>query len=157
MRVTSRGLAVLAAAVAASTAVAGPAAVNAHSDGPEILLRARIVGAQEGDPALFGAITGSNPWSESRSRVVITTDGWVDVRIRDLINLQEGFNPLFILHIGVACNGEIVARTAPVPFDQDGDARVHERVTLPDRCLAPAVLVHPLDRTSSYIAASGTS
>ncbi|MGW6129525.1 hypothetical protein ACWFNE_05825 [Cellulomonas sp. NPDC055163] len=145
--------------VLAAVVALGPGAADGgpgRGDG-RVVLQARIVGSVSTDPELFGAIPGSNPWSESRSRVTVTSDGWVDLRVRDLINLQYGNNPIFILHASVACNGVVVARTGTVSFDEDGNARLRERVTLPDRCLAPAVLIHPLDRTTSYIAASGAA
>jgi hypothetical protein len=45
----------------------------------------------------------------------------------------------------------------PVPLATDGDARIHQKVTVPSRCLAPVVLVRIQGAAGpgSYIAASG--
>ena len=43
----------------------------------------------------------------------------------------------------------------PVPLAADGDARIHQNVTVPARCLAPVVLVHPNGGGTRYIAVSG--
>jgi hypothetical protein len=43
----------------------------------------------------------------------------------------------------------------PVPLSSDGNARIGQHVTVPARCLAPVVLVHPNGNLTRYIAASG--
>lgn len=40
-------------------------------------------------------------------------------------------------------------------FDTKGDARLRTKVMLPDRCLAPAVLLNPNDAAAVYIGVSG--
>ena len=37
----------------------------------------------------------------------------------------------------------------------DGDARLRQKVTVPTRCLAPVLLVHPNGNVTRYIAATG--
>ena len=123
--------------------------------GGSLLLRSPLVGSLADDPTLFGVVPGTVDWTVSRSRVVVRADGRLDARVRGLIQPREGSNPIFLLAASLVCNGRVVDRTAPVPFDESGDADVHERLTVPDRCLAPAVLLHPLDRDGVYIAASG--
>jgi hypothetical protein len=55
----------------------------------------------------------------------------------------------------VVCNGRDLRTTAPVPFSAGGDAQIEAHVTLPERCLAPAVLLNPLGNAGVYIAATG--
>lgn len=55
----------------------------------------------------------------------------------------------------IACNGMAIATTAAVPFSSSGDAEVKARVNLPDRCLAPAVLINPNGNAAAYLAATG--
>ena len=50
----------------------------------------------------------------------------------------------------------VVATTAVVPFSSAGDAKIHARVTLPERCIAPVVLLNPRGNPAVYIAVTGT-
>jgi hypothetical protein len=45
--------------------------------------------------------------------------------------------------------------TDSVPLSRQGNARIRAHVTVPDRCLAPVLLVHPNGSTARYIAATG--
>lgn len=55
----------------------------------------------------------------------------------------------------MACNGERVATTAAAPLSTAGNAQIKDTVTLPNRCLAPAVLINPNGNAAVYIAATG--
>ena len=45
--------------------------------------------------------------------------------------------------------------TASAPLSSHGDARIRQHVTVPSRCLAPVVLVHPNGGAGAYIMATG--
>jgi hypothetical protein len=120
-----------------------------------VLLRSPLVGSRASDPQLFGAVPGTVDEAVSRSRVVVRADGRLDARVRGLVQPREGSNPIPLLAASLVCSGHNVDTTAPVPFDEAGNADVHERLTVPPRCLAPAVLINPLDRDGVYIAATG--
>jgi len=121
-----------------------------------VLLKSNLVGSLTSDPVLFGGVVpGTVDWSTSRSKVTVRTDGRVDVRIRDLILPREGNNPLPLLSATLVCNGVPGDMVGPVPFSTRGDARIKDTFAVPDRCLAPAVLINPLDRSGVYIAVSG--
>jgi hypothetical protein len=124
-------------------------------NGTSVLLRSDLVGSLTVDPVLFGAVPGTNDWSTSRSDVVVSREGRLTARIRDLILTRDGSNLLPLVSASLVCNGEIVDRTDPVPFSDAGNALISTQVTVPDRCLAPAVLLNPLDRGTVYIAATG--
>ena len=49
----------------------------------------------------------------------------------------------------------IVATTPTVPYDTDGDARIRADIDVPDRCIAPVVLLNPAGNTAVYIGVSG--
>ena len=42
-----------------------------------------------------------------------------------------------------------------MPISTSGDARIGGQFTLPAKCLAPSVLIHPNGSSTTYIAASG--
>ena len=48
-----------------------------------------------------------------------------------------------------------VATTVSAPLSQQGDGTIRDRITLPAKCLAPIILVHPNGIGAAYIAASG--
>lgn len=131
---------------------AGPG--SQHRTG--VLLRAELVGSLANDPTLFGVVPGTNDWSVSNSDVVVSKNGRFEARIRGLILTGEGANLLPLISASLLCNGIIVGRTDPAAFSANGNARISGQIAVPDRCLAPVVLINPLDRNGVYIAASGT-
>lgn len=133
-------------ALGASTAVAASDATD--------LLKAPIQGSQPSDPPLFGATPGAAPWVISSGEAKLAGDGTVKVEVVGLVIPGRG-NPLATLSASVACNGAIVATTPTVPFSTTGNAEVNAVVNLPDRCLAPAVLLNPNGNAAVYIAATG--
>jgi hypothetical protein len=153
--VTGTALAVTVALVPSLAAPAGGSTTGGARTSGSVLLRSPLVGSRTSDPPLFGAVPGTVDEAASRSRVVVRADGRIDARVRGLIQPREAGNPIPLLAASLVCNGEVVARTDPVPFDEAGHADVHQRLTVPERCLAPAVLINPLDRDGVYIAASG--
>lgn len=156
---------VVAAAVGAlalvTAGVVGAAGASAHDDPRPPLLRSGLVGSTPAPsgPTLFGKTPGGAPWvADERSTVRVERDGSIVLRVRGLViptPPANGTNPVPQLSASLVCNGAVVAATAPVAFDTDGDARLRQTVTVPSPCLAPAVLVHPGTNTAVYIAASG--
>ena len=164
MRSPTRRTAVGAATllVAASMAVAVPASADdghhhwGHSRSAT-LLQADLVGSLTTDPLLAGTKPGGADWTVGRSTGKVRTDGRVDVKVRDLVLTSTGANPVPQISASLVCNGVVVSSTDPVRYSTDGDARIRDRFTVPARCLAPALLLNPLDRVDTYIAASGAA
>ena len=48
-----------------------------------------------------------------------------------------------------------MATTASAPLSQQGNGTIRDRITLPAKCLAPIILVHPNGIDAAYIAATG--
>ncbi len=154
------------AVITALTCAAGLSASGgaaADDDGRD-LLRSGLVGSTPalpapGGPVLFGVSPGGAPWVvDHNSSVRVGDDGRVDVKIRGLVLTSTGQNSPTITTVtaSVVCNGAAVALTDPAPIGLAGDARIRDRVDLPEPCLAPAVLVHPSSVTARYIAANGS-
>ena len=121
------------------------------------LLKADLVGSLTTDPTLYGVAPGGVNWTESRSKVTVKTDGRVDARVRTLLVTSTNANPVPQISASLVCNGAVVDTVGPVPFTTSGDARIKDTFTVPARCLAPAVLLNPLERVGTYIAASGVA
>lgn len=141
----------------AATGIAGIAGITAGAPtGGAPILQAPMAGSLPTDPALFGATPGGLPWVVETGSTTLRADGRLDVKVEGLIIPDRGTNPLPGLAASVVCNGVVVATTATVPFSPDGDARIRTSVVLPDRCLAPAVLLNPNGNAAVFIGVTGT-
>lgn len=138
--------------LAAATLVTGSAAIAADGDA---LLKAPLQGSILTDPPLFGATRGGAPWDITSGEAKIGLDGTVKVEFTGLLIPGVGVGPVHTVTATVACNGERVATTEAVPLSTAGDASIKDWVNLPDRCLAPAVLINPNGNPNVYIAATG--
>jgi len=121
------------------------------------LLDADLVGSLRSDPVLFGVKPGAADWTVGRSSVQVRTDGRVDVHVRDLVLTATKVNPVPQISASLVCNGAVVDTVGPAAYDTEGDARIKDRFKVPARCLAPAVLLNPVERVDTYIAASGAA
>ena len=155
MRNTKRNAIIAVGAIAVGLAV-GPAAVS-HVRGS--LLRSGVEGSLPTDPMLAGAAAGGRPWVADRhSSVRVDRDGDVRIKVRGLVIPDapfNGTNPVPALSASLVCGGVIVAETVTVPFDTAGNAKIRDEITVPERCLAPAVLLHPGGNDAVYIGTSG--
>jgi len=157
MHAISRTAAFLAGAVIGVSALAATSNASADAGGVprSDLLRAPLQGSQLDDPPLFGLVRGNAPWVVSEGTARLRADGDLSVEVEGLIIPTRGDNPLATLSATVVCNGTDLLMTGPVPFSTSGDAVIDTHVTLPTRCLAPAVLLNPLSNAGTYIAATG--
>jgi len=159
MRVRRRFLVLT--AVVAATLVPASSAV-AHGDHPSRgrahdLLRAPIAGSVTSDPVIFTASPGQAPWVIDRGNARVRTDGRIDVRVEGLVIPRgDNTNPVPRLSASLACNGKVVATTDTVPFSTAGNARIHDRIRVPQRCIAPVVMLNPNGNAAVYIGITGT-
>jgi hypothetical protein len=144
------------ALVASSASASDTSSAPSAGNGPRSdILRAPLQGSILSDPPLFGLVRGGAPWVISDGSARLRANGDLTVEVEGLIIPTRGNNPLATLSATVVCNGTPLPPTAPVPFSAAGDAELEARVSLPDRCLAPVVLVNPLSNAGTYIAATG--
>ncbi len=145
-------------AIAAATAVAAFAAAPATGDDGATLLRAGLAGSQPTDAKIANATAGGRPWVNRPSSVRVTSRGELRAEVRGLVIPDapfNGTNPVATLAASLVCNGVVVATTAAVPFSPAGNAEIEATVTVPSRCLAPAVLLNPGGNAAVFIGASG--
>ncbi|MGA8980116.1 MAG: hypothetical protein WB473_13495 [Pedococcus sp.] len=146
--------AVVAAVAFGSTAALASGSSSDHRKNDDPILRASVVGSMTDDPVLFGVSPGGKPWVIDEGKVRLWRDGSLRVEVEGLVIPGVG-NPVPQLSASVVCGGAVVDRTSPVAFDTMGDARIRAKVMLPDRCLAPVVLLNPNDAAAAYIGVSG--
>jgi hypothetical protein len=157
-------LAVIALVAAVSALVFALAASADHGrrgdDGHGKLLATRLVGSILADPPIHGVTRDNVPWDLKRGVATLRRDGRFKLRVRDLV-VAGTDNPDGVTSIRASLfcapdsNPTPAFTTGSVPLSPDGDARIRQRVTVPGRCLAPVVLVHPNGNSARYIAASG--
>jgi hypothetical protein len=113
------------------------------------------------DPALHGNAAGMAPWVLSFGEARLRQDGRLDVRIRGLVIPPPTGNgtPGLVTTVRAAlfCDNATTAAatTQSVPLSTSGDARIRASLTLPAKCLAPALLIQPNGSSTVYITANG--
>lgn len=158
MRPRIRTLLALAAALATVLLVPNAAGADSGGDDDSRLLDSQLVGSTPpavGGPVLFGVIPGGAPWVIDESRVRVSRDGKLKLRVEGLVIPGRGTATVTAVRASLVCNGMVGTATAAVPLTADGDARIRTTVVVPAPCLAPAVLVHPNSIPTAYIAANG--
>ncbi|NUU17597.1 hypothetical protein HP550_10070 [Cellulomonas humilata] len=148
-----------AAIVATAGLLSAPAAFagGEHGGGGgRTILRAELAGSLTTDPVLFGTTPGGADWVIGDGEARLRQNGRLDVRVEGLVLTSTGANPVPQLAASIACNGTVVVTTAIVPFSPTGDAVIHARVALPERCIAPVVLLNPRGNAAVYIGVTGT-
>lgn len=158
MKTILRRVAVASAVVMTVGLVGAPAAfADGGHGGGRTILSAEVAGSLTTDPVLFQTVApGGADWVIRDGEARLRRDGRVDVRVKGLVLTSTGANPVTEVAASVACNGAVVATTAVVPFSTTGDARIHAKVTLPQRCIAPVVLLSPRGNAAVYIGVTGT-
>jgi hypothetical protein len=146
---------VAAAAVFAAGAYADHGG-RSHQHGK--LLRTHLVGSILSDPPIHGVTRGGLPWVGG-GNAKLDRKGRFEVRIRGLVIPTLGNpGPVTSLKFSLFCAPDSSGpafTTDSTPLSAKGNARLRERVTVPQRCLAPVVLAHPNGSLGAYIAASG--
>jgi hypothetical protein len=156
------GVAAAAVAALALLVPALPASAHEPGDGhaPQTLLEAPLAGSLPSDPQLFGVKPGALPWVIESGTASVRADGRLEAEVEGLVvpvAPANGTNPVPRLSASLVCNGTVMATTATVPFSTSGRAEISAQVSVPRRCLAPAVLLHPNGNPGLFIAVTGSA
>ena len=170
MQVSKRAaVAMLSAAALAGSATTGVSALgndrggssNHRGDHGGTVLDATLAPSIPSDPSLHGVAPGAAPWLLNQGEVRLRRDGRVRARVRGLVIPSPPGDgtpgPVMTVSASLYCGTDTTAvgTTAPAPISRSGDARIDGQLSLPSKCLAPVVLVHPNGIATLYIAASG--
>jgi hypothetical protein len=115
---------------------------------------ARLVGSAVGEH-VAGVPSGGAPWVVAHSEVEINRNGKIEVEIKGLL-ISSGpavdtVGPVTMVLASLVCGDVDVADTAAVPLSSSGDARIHDTITVPSPCIAPAVLIRIAATTSGPV------
>ncbi len=171
MQVSKRtGVAILSAAALAGSAATGVTAVandrtnSGHHHGDTAggtVLNATLAPSVPSNPSLHEVAPGMAPWVLNQGEVRLRRDGRLRVHVRGLVIPSPPGDgtpgPVMTVSASLYCGNDTTAvgTTPPVPISRSGDARIDGQLSLPSKCLAPVVLVHPNGIATLYIAASG--
>jgi len=133
-----------------------------HRDrGGATVLKTTLAPSVLTDPTLHGVAHGNAPWVLRRGTARLRQGGRLDVRVRGLVIPGAPGNgtpgPVTTVDASLYCGADdtAVGTTPSAPISRAGDARMTGTLSLPAKCLAPVVLVHPNGNGGAYIAASG--
>jgi hypothetical protein len=112
------------------------------------------------DPKIHNVAAAGAAWVIGEGEAKVTQDGRFKVEVEGLVLTATGTNPVTTISASLFCGGDTnttpTVTTATVPFSVPaGNAEMEADFTLPAKCLAPVVLLHPRGGLGAYIGASG--
>jgi len=125
----------------------------------QALFKSTIAPSVPADPTIHGVTAAGAPWVIGRGELRISKGGGFRLEVKGLVIATTGTNPLTTISASLFCGADTTptATTATVPFSPAGNAEIRTTITLPAKCLAPIVLLHPNGGVTKYIGASGLS
>ena len=137
-----------------STAVTAALALTVLSAGPatasgSTILREKFMGTfpltdpTNPSPVIAGVNPGGAPWVlDENSRVRVREDGRITLVVRHLvIPGRDPGNPVAMMAASLVCGDMVVDSTEAFHVTEDGNGRISDRITVPDDCDDPIVLV----------------
>jgi hypothetical protein len=130
--------------------------------GGRTIFHSTLAPGKTADPPIHGVAQPGADWFLDRGSVRLKSNGRIRVRVDDLVLASGSSGPVDAIRAALFCGNDTstvpAAVSDPAPIDNDGDARIRDRLTLPASCLAPVVLIKPIiDSTepNNYIAVTG--
>jgi hypothetical protein len=113
------------------------------------------------EPTIGGIAPGGLPWVLKSGHVNLSSNGLLEASVEGLLfgpgappNLIGTRGPVTQVSASLVCaNGPIVT-TNPVEFSTEGNAQIHQWITLPSQCVGPVVLIRAFS-AGPWLAASG--
>ena len=125
---------------------------------PVPILNTKLAGSIPSDPMLHGVTAGGAPWVVTASTFNLLSNGAVVVAVRGLVIPGLGTpGPVNEIDAAIYCGADTTpaAMTKSVELNEEGDATIVDKVRLPNRCVAPQILINPNQLGFLYIAANG--
>jgi hypothetical protein len=127
------------------------------------LLETTLAPSVPTDHAIHGVTPGGVPWVLRFAEARLRSSGRIDAVIRGLVIPPPAgtgtAGPVTMVSASLYCGNDTdttpVGTTTPTSLSSAGNARIHGTFTLPAKCLAPVLLIHPNGNNAAYITASG--
>ena len=131
--------------------------VNAQAQ--ETLFRSTMIGSNPGQ-IIGGVLSGGAAWQVAKGRTSLSEDGNLRVVVRGLVLVSTGVSPVSQIAASLVCGGSggaVAATTDAFALSTDGNAETAQKITLPNSCLAPVVIVRAVGANgpAAFIAATG--
>lgn len=108
-----------------------------------------------------GVVAGGAPWVIREGRAIVS-GGSLVIEVNGLLIGGPGAPPSLVGTVGpvtavgasLVCGGSggaVIASTGAVPFSASGNAHIEAQITVPDRCIAPVVLLRFANLASSQL------
>ena len=115
----------------------------------------QVVGSAVGEH-VAGIPSGGAPWVVANSAFNLAANGEIQVEFRGLLISSGPFlntvGPVTMVSASLVCNDVVAATTSAVTLSSAGDASIHDTVTVPSRCIAPALLIRIAAITTGPVA-----
>jgi len=132
----------------------GLAGLNAFADDGGAF-ETKIVGSTPGEH-VAGIASAGAPWKVAKGEATISNSGRINVEIKGLLlsagPLINTVGPVTMVMASVACGDVVADSTAPVLLTSTGNAAIHDSISLPSPCIAPAVLIRIAATTTGPVA-----
>ena len=125
----------------------------------ETLFRSTMIGSTPGQ-IIGGVLAGGAAWQVSKGRASLSEGGNLRVVVRGLVLVSTGVSPVSQIAASLVCGGSggaVAATTDAFALSTDGNAEIAQKITLPNSCLAPVVIVRAVGANgpAAFIAATG--
>jgi hypothetical protein len=115
-------------------------AVSARADSSRSF-SGQLVGSTPGQHVAGVAAAGA-PWVVAESEFNVSPNGQIEVQIRGLLLTATGtVGPVTMVNASLVCGDVVEATSVAVPLTTVGNASIHDRITVPSPCIAPALLI----------------
>jgi hypothetical protein len=141
------------AGVALAFMICGLVAVHA-SRGEGRGFQGQLAGSQPGEH-VAGVPSGGAPWTISNSEFNLSNDGRLQMEARGLLissgSAANTVGPVTMVTASLVCGDLITASTSAVPLNSAGDFAIHDTITVPTQCIAPAILIRIAETVSGPV------
>lgn len=113
------------------------------------------------EPTISGIAPGGLPWVLKSGHVTLSSNGQLEASVEGLLfgpgapaNLIGTRGPITQVSATLVCANGPTVSTNPVDFSTEGNAHIHQKITLPSQCVGPIVLIRAMS-AGPWLAASG--
>lgn len=110
----------------------------------EVLFQSRVIGSNPNTP-IGGVPSAPGPWIVQRGSAILESDGRLHVEVAGLILQALGTTgPVKSVSASLVCGGtggSVVATTDAVPLSAAGDAEIESKISVPNTCFGPVILI----------------